>query len=404
MRDMAPKSINGNKFYYVSLFSGCGGFDLGFSQAGFKCAGAIDVDKTALVVHSNNIDGKTYNFDLSNGQLPAGIPKQVDVVISGSPCQGFSTLGKRKVDDPRNHLLIAGGNAALALKPKVFLAENVTSVKSGAHKQYWHKLDSLLKKSGYQTKEIIIDSRDLGLAQRRRRIFLIAWNTNAKGSLDLPKCLPGNLRSALSNIEGQPNHSPTYLEKGSPEYLIAQRISPGHKLSNVRNGPRSIHTWDIPEVFGEIQEHDKYVLSEIIGLRRRIRVRENGDADPLPLALAKSTFGANAISRLVKAGYLRHVENGEECIDLCHAFNGTFRRFSWDSYSTTVDTRFCSPRYCLHPEEHRGFSVREAARLQGFPDDFVFSDTKHDHVLVGNAVPPPVAHLLANFVRNVLLK
>lgn len=392
------------KFSYVGLFSGCGGFDLGFSRVGFKCAGAIDIDKAALTVHANNIDGETYPFDLTGGKLPQGLPKRVDVVIAGSPCQGFSTLGKRKLDDPRNHLLTAGGIAALSLKPKVFLAENVTSVKSGAHRVFWDKLNALFRKEGYKTDEIVLDSRDLGLAQRRRRIFLIAWNTNALGKLTIPKIAASDLRSALQNLAGLPNHSPVYLDEGSIEYLIAQRIPQGHKLSNVRNGPLSIHTWEIPEVFGEIGEHDKFVLSEIIGMRRRIRVRDCGDADPIPLALAKDTFGATTITRLVKAGYLRHIESDQPSIDLCYAFNGKYRRFSWDSYSTTVDTRFCNPKYYLHPEEHRGFSVREAARLQGFPDDFVFSNTAHDHTLVGNAVPPPMAQLLANYVKKVLLK
>lgn len=89
--------IKNKKNRYISLFSGCGGFDLGFSQAGFACAGAIDIDKTALAVHESNIEGKIYNFDLSGGLLPIGLPETIDVVIAGSPCQGFSTLGKRKL-------------------------------------------------------------------------------------------------------------------------------------------------------------------------------------------------------------------------------------------------------------------------------------------------------------------
>ncbi len=402
MPNKVTKAAN-NRYKYVSLFCGCGGFDLGFIQQGFTCAGAIDINKAALAVHANNIPGKTYQFDLSTGQLPSGLPKQVDVVIAGSPCQGFSTLGKRKIDDPRNQLLIAGGRAALSLKPKVFIAENVLAVKSGAHRKYWDRLDALFKNTGYETKEVVIDSRDIGIAQSRRRIFLIAWNTKASVQLNVPKRAHSTLLDALRNVEGLPNHRPVFLEKGSPEYLIAQRIPTGHKLCNVRNGESAIHTWDIPEVFGDISVKDKTVLSEIISMRRRIRVRENGDADPLPLELAKKTFGASTINRLIKAGYLRHINSGKACVDLCYAFNGKYRRFAWDTHATTVDTRFCNPKYYLHPDEHRGFSVREAARLQGFPDDFVFTNSNHDHVLVGNAVPPPVASFLAHAVKQELL-
>lgn len=404
VHDKIHKSIGKKKFTYVSLFSGCGGFDLGFSQLGFECAGAIDINKAALAVHADNIVGETYHFDLSSGHLPDGLPSQVDVVIAGSPCQGFSTLGKRKIDDPRNHLLIEGGKAALILKPKVFLAENVLAVKSGAHRQYWDSLEGLLKNAGYKTTEIIIDSRDLGLAQSRRRIFLIAWNTNTVELPSLTKTTPKTLGDVLQNVKGLPNHNPVILEYNSPEYLIAKQIPPGHKLSNVRNGPRSIHTWEIPEVFGIVLEQDKLILTEIIKMRRRIRIRKHGDADPLPLTLANQTFGNSAINRLIKAGYLRYIDGNEPCIDLCYAFNGKYRRLSWNSCATTVDTRFCNPKYHLHPDEHRGLSIREAARLQGFPDDFIFTDTKHDQVLVGNAVPPPVANFLANYVYRVLLK
>lgn len=391
-------------FNYVSLFSGCGGFDLGFSQLGFKCAGAIDIDQVALQVHKANIEGPTYHFDLTNGYLPEGLPNEVDVVIAGSPCQGFSTLGKRKIDDPRNHLLLSGGNAALTLKPKVFLAENVLTVKSGAHRKYWESLDELFKNAGYKTTEIIIDSRDFGLAQSRRRIFLIAWNTNAIDNPIIIKETPKTLENALQNIEGLPNHNPIFLKENSYEDLIAKKIPPGHKLSNVRNGPSSIHTWEIPEVFGSIIEEDKLILVEIIKMRRRIRVRKLGDADPLPISLVNETFGSVAVNRLIDSGYLRKIDNNEPCVDLCYAFNGKYRRLSWNSCATTVDTRFCNPRYHLHPEENRGFSVREAARLQGFPDNFIFSDTKHDQVLVGNAVSPPVSTFLANHVKRVLLK
>src|SRR5713101_6575907 len=91
---------------FLSLFSGCGGLDLGFVNAGFRCAGAFDSDDQALAVHRSNLQGRTFLYDLSSGKLPDGIPK-VNVILAGSPCQGFSTIGKRRVDDLRNELLLA---------------------------------------------------------------------------------------------------------------------------------------------------------------------------------------------------------------------------------------------------------------------------------------------------------
>ncbi|MCU6498048.1 DNA cytosine methyltransferase [Rugamonas sp. A1-17] len=398
------ENIAKRSFAFLSLFSGCGGFDLGFTKAGFTCAGAVDIDKKALLVHERNILGPTYNFDLSHGTLPLGIPAQVDIVLAGSPCQGFSTLGKRDLDDPRNHLLIVGGKAAITLGAKVFVAENVMSVKSGQHRQYWDRLDSTMKEAGYRTKEVVIDSRQMGLAQSRRRIFLIAWRTGADGEIQFPPIGSQTLRAALSGVEGLSNHKPQWLVPDTDEFKIAAAIPPGHKLCNVRNGASAIHTWEIPSVFGQISEDDKKILTEIISLRRRIRVRKSGDADPLPLEYLNKKFGNAAIDRLLSKNYIKKIAKNEMLVDLSYAFNGKYRRPSWDSHSITVDTRFCNPKYYLHPEFHRGFSTREAARLQGFPDDFIFSDHSHDHTLIGNAVAPPVAQYIANFVLENLLK
>src|SRR5258708_3791391 len=104
---------------------------------------------------------------------------------------------------------------------------------------------------------------------------------------------------------------------------------------------------------------------------------------------------------LIAKNYIRRVG---DCFDLVHTFNGKFRRLRWDQPSLTVDTRFSSPRYFLHPEEQRGFTIREAARIQGFPDDFIFfGESKAQIRHIGNAVPPPVAYQLADLIYNGLL-
>jgi DNA (cytosine-5)-methyltransferase 1 len=390
-------------FQYVSLFSGCGGFDVGFSQAGFKCVGAIDIDKKALSVLESNLGGPVYNFDLSTGELPNTLPKSVDVVLAGSPCQGFSTLGKRKIDDPRNALLLAGGRAAIKLRAKVFVAENVLAVRSGAHRKYWEELKEVLANGGYKLEESIIDSRNVGIAQSRRRVFLIAWKDREFSGLVQPALPKTTLRQALENVAGLPNHHPTWLVEKSPESIISNRILPGHKLSNVRSGSKSIHTWNIPEVFGDVSEEEKSILDEIIGIRRRLRVRDNGDADPLPFNYAIEKFGSHHINRLLESGYLKFIGGDKKFIDLANGFNGKFRRPEWDSHSITVDTKFCNPKYYLHPGENRGFSTREAARIQGFPDDFIFGNNNHDATLIGNAVAPPVARYIANYIMENLL-
>jgi DNA (cytosine-5)-methyltransferase 1 len=138
-------------------------------------------------------------------------------------------------------------------------------------------------------------------------------------------------------------------------------------------------------------------------LRRQHRIREDGDADPVSLVRLEAALGGpfnRLVNALVLKGYIRRVEGG---VDLVGTFNGKFRRLAWDRPSYTVDTRFGSPRYFLHPSRQRGFTVREAARLQGFSDGFVFGATEiSNYRLIGNAVPPPVSAWAARIALRLL--
>ena len=160
---------------FLSLFSGCGGFDLGFTNAGFQNVGAIDIDESVLQVHKANNDTPVFRADLSLGELPQPIPTKCDIMIAGSPCQGFSTIGKRRIDDPRNNLLLVTGKIAAKHKPKLVIAENVPGVISGKHRQYWEGLHQTLREAGYKTVDLRCDGTKMGVPQRRKRLFLIAW-------------------------------------------------------------------------------------------------------------------------------------------------------------------------------------------------------------------------------------
>lgn len=166
---------------FISLFSGCGGLDLGFQQAGFRCLGAFDNDYTAIQTHSENLGTPTFQWDLSNGQLPDKQATRPMVVVAGSPCQGFSTIGKRRVDDKRNGLLLAAGRIAVALNPAFFVAENVPAVTSGAHAKYWDSLRHTLTDAGYTCSTVLLRASDFGVAQQRRRLFMIASRKLLRG-------------------------------------------------------------------------------------------------------------------------------------------------------------------------------------------------------------------------------
>lgn len=390
---------------FASLFSGCGGFDLGFIKQGFQPVGAYDCDQDAVDNFKANINDEIYNVDLTNGIPNERSLSKIDALIAGPPCQGFSTAGKRRVDDERNHLLTLTGHLAKRIYPKVLVVENVAGALSGEHARYWNELDETMQSAGYHTTTLRCQAADIGMAQIRKRVLFFAWRTKRDIDFSVPIVAAGTLRSVLTGASSQKNHNPLRLSADSRDWLIAQRIKPGQKLSNVRGGENAVATWDIPEVFGKITEDERTVLEVLRRLRRQERLRDYGDADPVSLARLESALGEKfhrLVNGLITKGYLRRVDDS---VDLVGTFNGKFRRLAWDKPSCTVDTRFGSPRYFLHPSQQRGFTVREAARIQGFDDSYVFcGNEKSQYRLIGNAVPPPLGALAAQVAKRLLGK
>jgi len=392
---------------YISLFSGCGGFDIGFKENKYVCLGAYDINPHVVNVHALNLKHPIFIHDLNNLNLPGNLPKQIDVVVSGSPCQGFSTIGKRKLDDPRNHLLLVGGEIAIKYNAKVFISENVLGSNSGEHKKYWNKLVELLQKNGYNTKMVKYDACEFGIPQLRRRIILYAWKSEKIKDFDfiIPFKRKVTLDHIFNNTNKASNHNLQYIDQNSDDYKIAIKIKPGQKLCDVRGGIRSIHSWHIPEVFGKINKHEEEFLMLIMRLRRKIRRRENGDADPVDIKILKKYYNGdttNLIKSLLKKGYIKEVN--KKYVDLNNTFNGKYKRLDLNSFSPTVDTRFGSFKNFIHPTEHRSISVREAARIQGFTDDFIFNGPiQKQYEMIGNAVPPPLSFFIAKSIKEILI-
>jgi DNA (cytosine-5)-methyltransferase 1 len=378
---------------FVSLFSGCGGMDVGFIRAGFKCLQAFDIDRKVIDIHRMNIGDSAVIADLREISkvelLAAGRP---EVIIAGSPCQGFSTVGKREIDDPRNSLLLQAGRLAIQVEPQVFIAENVAGALSGEHKTYWDRLGEMLNNAHYKTLTVKLNASQLGLAQLRSRVIMVAWKGARAPIFQDPNEQRKTLAEVLAGIDGLPQHEKVFLP-----------VNPGQKLCNVRGGTSSVHTWEIPEVFGHTTDAEKHVLKLIMKLRRKERLRSYGDADPVSAESLAREMGEpshRALADLLEKGYVRSVGGR---YDLVNTFNGKYRRLSWDSISLTVDTRFGDHRYFLHPSENRSFTVREAARIQGFPDSFLFPGKPVDSFkMIGNAVPPPMAEFIARSVAAII--
>lgn len=384
----------------LSLFSGVGGLDLGFVQAGFSPIGAFDIWEAAIAVYKQNVSADAHILDLSmNTPRSTRCP---DVVIAGSPCQGFSVIGARRFHDPRNALFLRAARLAVEISPQVIVLENVPGILAGTHKQYYDTATQVLRRADYSVHHIDLSARSVGLPQRRRRMFLIG--TKSALQLDV-QTMPRQmtLGQTIANAEPCANHQPTVLTEHTEAYQIAEMIMPGQKLCDVRGGPSSIHSWDIPQVFGTTTKAQRDLLVAIMRLRRRIRQRPNGDSDPVDESDLRSFVGSGVsrdVAELENKGYIRRF--GQR-LDLSRRFNGKFRRLILDGLSYTVDTRFGDPRYFLHPTENRGLSAREAARIQGFPDSFVFSGSPAQQFrMIGNAVPVPMGKAIASAVRKAI--
>lgn len=382
---------------FTSLYCGAGGLDLGFLAAGFQCIAAFDADAMAVATYNRNLGRHAATVDLrSRDPDVLDALKRADLVLAGPPCQGFSTAGRNDPGDERNLHLQRVAQLAAGSAAKVVVIENVKGLLGAKYRAQLESCLGTLRESGFDVSYRLFDLSEYGVAQTRRRVIILGTRGIAPLSLDgIPKRTKRTLRDALWNrthaTSGQGVKRLT-----ARDIKIASRIAPGQRLTNVRSGPRSVHTWNIPEVFGDVAEHEVPVLEAISRLRRRQRRREVGDADPVRADqvthyLAKDSDAT--LCSLVDRGYVRRIDDQ---VDLTHTFNGKYKRLQWDECAPTVDTRFIEPRYFLHPDECRGFSVPEMAALQDFPRGYVFPEClTSSSRLIGNAVPPPFAELLA---------
>ncbi len=395
-----PKSSRSARRHlrFASLFCGGGGLDIGFINAGFEPVAAFDISEFAIDHYRSNIGTHAEVRDLSRSLTTTA---ECDVVVAGSPCQGFSTIGKRNHSDPRNELLSMAVLRAIALEPRVIVLENVLGLMAGAHRSYLDDALRTLEKAKYRPTMHLVDAREAGLPQARRRLVIIGVKSRFDQSAAFESTAMASLSSVISGADKASNHSPVALT--DRDLNIAMHVGEGKKLCDVRGGSASVHTWQIPTVFGETSTSEREVLECIMKLRRQNRVRNFGDADPVSIVAVGKHLGrgvARSVQGLVKKGYVREVDGR---VDLKHTFNGKYRRACGSAFSSTVDTKFGNPKYFLHPTEQRGFTVREAARIQGFPDSYTFrGSTAEQYKLIGNAVPPPMAKMIAEMIRKGL--
>lgn len=421
----------------VSLFSGCGGLDLGFAELGFDIAFASDHDPAAIRAYRHNVGAEAHVLDVLDASFPEVVESlgACDVLLGGFPCQGFSKAGPKQIGDERNHLYRAMITALTALRPLVFVAENVDGL---AQNYNGSMLDLIVRDCaavGYEVEWRVIDAAWFGAPQHRRRIVIVgrrldfaekvpfSWPVathrwisrngerayHAQYPAWASDLLPtATLRSALRSLDVASDHDPQ--QESSPKgRAIMNQIGAGQKLCNARHDTTSVRTWDIPLAFGTTSAREREILEVIVRNRRHKKYGLIPNGNPLSLEVLRSLYRPDLneaeLDALVERKYLKRAADKWDVAGAMFA-SGIYKRPLLSQPSPTVLTVFGNPRYFLHPTENRGFTPREAARIQTFPDSFEFGAAgvaeKDAFRLIGNAVPPLVSRKLAASVLDML--
>ncbi len=372
----------------VDLFAGAGGLSLGFEQAGFDVLAAVELDPIHCAVHRFNfpdcaviprsvsgLTGKEIRISSKIGR------RKVHVVFGGPPCQGFSLIGHRAMDDPRNNLVREFVRIVAELNASYFVFENVKGLTIGRHRQFLDELIELFERCDYRVLRpwSVLDAADYGVPQHRERLVLIG----AKKGLPLPSYPQPIFRPADALGLADLPQGPTCRDAlgDLPDVDQFDKLIDSDEIATPAWGAPSVYAREM-RCMGKANWH--------FGYRRQWNRR---------LLTSSLRTDHTAISRRRFAS----TRSGEvETIS-------RFYRLPADGLSNTLRAgtdssrgAFTSPRP-IHYEYPRCITVREMARLHGFPDWFRFHKTKwHGARQIGNSVPPPLAKAVAAEIVHAL--
>ena len=359
----------------VDIFAGVGGLGLGFEQAGFDVVAAIELDPVHAATHAYNFPqcavlcGDATTTDAA--RIRKAVQRPIDVVIGGAPCQGFSMIGKRALDDPRNELVRHFLRLVVELEPRAFVLENVRGLTVGKHRRFLDELASEFQRAGYTVRLPwqVLNARDYNVPQDRQRLFLFGARCGDPPHyppLDLfvrgPTC-----DDALADIPNADNFHE--LKDGDSIHFEwpAGGLSPyALEMRCLGNDPWH---YGYPRVWepGVLTASARTAHTAIS--RRRFRDTQPGTVEPISRFFK---LAAKGVANTLRAG------------------------------TDSARGAFTSPRP-IHYRYDRCVTVREMARLHGFPDWFRFHVTKwHGARQIGNSVPPPLARAVAESVRDSL--
>ncbi|MFM6312128.1 MAG: DNA cytosine methyltransferase [Dolichospermum sp.] len=363
----------------VDLFAAAGGMTLGFEQAGFDVLASVEIDPIHCAIHQFNFPfwtvlcksvEETTGEEIRNSSQIAN--QEIDVVFGGPPCQGFSLIGKRSFDDPRNSLVFHFIRLVRELQPKFFVLENVKGMTVGKHKEFIAEIISQFSESGYQVNANyqVLNAANYGVPQNRERLFLLGSRQNIEvpkypEKITFPYQKSPTVWDALQDLPVIENYPELYQQ----DWIITEFSNPSNYAKKLRN------LEIVKNNYSYQRQYDHNLLTSSLRSKHSPESMER---------FASTPHGKiESISRFHKLDP--------------HGLCNTLR-----AGTPSNKGAFTSPRP-IHPFIPRCITVREAARLHSYPDWFRFHPTKwHGFRQIGNSVPPLLAQAVAEEIIQVL--
>ncbi len=365
----------------VDLFCGAGGLSLGAKLAGLKIGAALDFDANVCATYAANFPETPLLCadirDVSPHDILRRIPEQrIDILAAGPCCQGFSTHGKRDPEDPRNFLFREFMRLVRDIQPPWVVMENVKGLLTYDKGRYRRMICDAFRRSGYRVEAKLLNAADYGVPQRRERIIFLATNTDDAIEFPPPTHCPADQRGILKlekhiTVREAIGDLPNLGTSGASERYSRPPASMFQRFCRGDNRELTLH---------KAREVSGYAMSLI----RRVQCGQGIRSLP-PESLPKRFHRMRKIS----TGAFRR-----DCTTLYYRLSPEEPSYTITCYFTNV-----SSGPFVHPSQHRALTPREAARLQSFPDSFVFVPPKVNHQ-IGNAVPP----LLGKAIVSALLE
>ncbi len=349
----SPKPNNAPKA--IAVFSGCGGLSLGFAAEGFELLGHVEIEDSANKIYGDNFPGSLLLgkdiCTISDEEMYKWMSQygNIDILIGGPPCQGFSLAGKRDPEDIRNQLYRYYVHMVSVLQPKIFVMENVrllTSMKNTDGQLFIDCIVNAFSDVGYSITRQEVNACDYGVPQSRERVILIGIRKDLNKQFIFPEGEYTDENQA--NLLFTPKRRLTFRDATAD-------------LKELESGEKStdpLH-WSIV--------HPDHVIKWLKDVPEGCSAHENKNIELRPPS----------------------------------GFNTTYKRIMWDEPCSTISTNFSMISGCrnVHPTSTRSLTIREAARAQSFPDEFVFTGKWGDiRKAIGNAVPPILAASLARAI------